>query len=159
MKNSLSQVSFFVIISVVAGIGSNWFRNDSISLVAKELKTATSTDLLTVGISPPVLKAISLEQAREFYDGNVIFVDARDLEYYQEGHILGAWNSDNFSELIFKLDSLQGKDENIVTYCDGDECGSSEDLAYDLQDAGFTKLFVFVGGWSEWNQAELFIEK
>ena len=159
MKNSLSQVSFFVIISVVAGIGSNWFRNDSISLVAKELKTATSTDLLAVGISPSVLKAISLEQAREFYDGNVIFVDARDLEYFQEGHILGAWNSDNFSELIFKLDSLQGKDESIVTYCDGDECGSSEDLAYDLQDAGFTKLFVFVGGWSEWNQAGLSIEK
>jgi len=159
MKNSLSQVSFFVIISVVVGIGSNWFRNDSISLVAKELKTATSTDLLYVDISNPVLMAISIEQASEFYDGNVIFVDARDLEYYQEGHILGAWNSDNFSELIFKLDSLQGKDESIVTYCDGDECGSSEDLAYDLQDAGFTKLFVFVGGWSEWNQAGLSIEK
>ena len=159
MKNSLSQVSFFVIISVVAGIGSNWFRNDSISLLAEELKTATSIDLLAVGISPPVLMAISIEQAREFYDGNVIFVDARDLEYFQEGHISGAWNSDNFSEFIFKLDSLQGKGESIVTYCDGDECGSSEDLAYDLQDAGFTKLFVFVGGWSEWNQAELSIEK
>ena len=50
MKNSLSQVSLFVIISVVAGIGSNWFRNDSILLLAKELKTATSTDLLDVDI-------------------------------------------------------------------------------------------------------------
>ena len=159
MKNSLSQISFFIIISVVVGFGSNWFRNDSISLLAEELKTATSTDLLDVDISNPVLMAISIEQAREFYDGNVIFVDARDLEYFQEGHISGAWNSDNFSELIFKLDSLQGKDESIVTYCDGDECGSSEDLAYDLQDAGFTKLFVFVGGWSEWNQDGLSIEK
>ena len=159
MKNSLFQISFFIIISVVVGIGSNWFRNDSISLLSEELKTATSTDILDVDIPNPVLMAISIEQAREFYDGNVIFVDARDLEYYQEGHISGAWNSDNFSELIFKLDSLQRKDESIVTYCDGDECGSSEDLAYDLQDAGFTKLFVFVGGWSEWNQAGYSIEK
>ena len=159
MKNSLSQVSFFVIISVVVGIGSDWFRNDSISLLAEELKTATSTDLLDVNISNPVLMTISIEQAREYYDGNVVFVDARDLEYYQEGHILGAWKSDNLSELIFKLDSLHGKDGSIVTYCDGDECGSSEDLAYDLQDAGFTKLFVFVGGWSEWNQAGYSIEK
>ena len=103
--------------------------------------------------------AISLEQAHEFYNDKAIFIDARDLEYFNEGHIPGAWDSDIFSELIVRLDSLQGKDGSIITYCDGDECGSSEELAYELQEAGFANIFVFVGGWSEWKQAGLSIEK
>ena len=32
-------------------------------------------------------------------------------------------------------------------------CGDSEDLAYNLQDSGFTKIYVFKGGWLEWSNA------
>ena len=110
-------------------------------------------------VTESVLRAIGLDQAREFHNEDVVFVDALDLEYYEKGHIPGAWNSNDFMELIFRLDSLQGKDRSLVTYCDGDDCGSSEDLAYDLQNEGFTKIFVFVGGWSEWQQAGYSVEK
>ena len=159
IQSSLFQVLFFLIISVVIGFGSNWLKDDPIPLFAVKLKIATTDDLLSDIVTESALRAIGLDQARKFHNEDVVFVEARDLEYFQEGHIPGAWNSDNFSELVFKLDSLQGKDESIVTYCDGDECGSSEDLAYNLQDAGFTKIFVFVGGWSEWLQATYSIEK
>ena len=159
IQNSLFQVLFFLIISVVIGFGSNWLKDDPIPLFAVKLKIATTDDLLSDIVTESALRAIGLDQARKFHNEDVVFVDARDLEYFQEGHIPGAWNSDNFSELVFKLDSLQGKDESIVTYCDGDECGSSEDLAFNLQDAGFTKILVFVGGWSEWQQATYSIEK
>ena len=67
-------------------------------------------------------------------------------------HIKGAWNIPFFFELMFKLDSLQGKDSPVVLYCSGDECGSSEDLAYELQGEGFTNLYVFKGGWTKWSE-------
>ena len=161
IQNSLFQVLFFLIISIVIGLGNNWLRDDSILLLAKtkKLTIATTDDLLSDIAGESVLKAIDLAQARKFYFEDVVFVDARDLEYYEEGHIPGAWNSNDFMELIFRLDSLQGKDRSIVTYCDGDDCGSSEDLAYDLKNEGFTRIFIFVGGWSEWQQADYSIEK
>jgi len=159
IQSSLFQVLFFLIISVVIGFGSNWLKDDPIPLFALKLKIATPDDLLSDIVTESVLRAIGLDQAQEFYNEDVVFVDARDLEYYEKGHIPGAWNSNDFMELIFRLDSLQGKDRSLVTYCDGDDCGSSEDLAYDLQNEGFTKIFVFVGGWSEWQQAGYSVEK
>ena len=99
----------------------------------------------------PRLFAITLDQALELYQKGTVFVDAREPEYYQEGHIKGAWNIPFFLELVFKLDSLQGKDAPMVIYCSGDECGSSEDLAYELQAEGFSNLLVFKGGWTAWN--------
>ena len=36
-----------------------------------------------------------------------------------------------------------------MVYCGDPGCGDSEDLAYNLQGYGFTKLYVFKGGgWS-----------
>ena len=108
IQNSLFQVLFFLIISVVIGFGSNWLKDDPIPLFAVKLKIATTDDLLSDIVTESALRAIGLDQARKFHNEDVVFVDARDLEYFQEGHIPGAWNSDNFSELVFKLDSLQG---------------------------------------------------
>ena len=57
-------------------------------------------------------------------------------------------------ELLFNIESLQSKQDPLVVYCGDPGCGDSEDLAYNLQDAGFTKLYVFKGGRLEWAAAE-----
>ena len=46
-----------------------------------------------------------------------------------------------------------------MVYCGDPGCGDSEDLAYNLQDYGFTKLYVFKGGWLEWSAANYPSEK
>jgi len=99
-QNPLFQVLFFLIISIVIGLGNNWLREDSIPLLAEKLTIATTDDLLSDIAGESVLKAIDLEQARKFYFEDVVFVDARDLEYYEEGHIPRAWNSQDFMELF-----------------------------------------------------------
>ena len=58
-----------------------------------------------------------------------------------------------FMELIFNIESIQSKTDPLVVYCGDPGCGDSEDLAYDLQDSGFTKLYVIKGGWLEWSAA------
>jgi len=144
----IGQIIVIAITSTVLSLTLNAVRPDGIPLLAKELAVA---EVIEYDTAEPRLFAITLDQALELYQKGTIFVDARDPEYYQEGHIKGAWNIPFFLELVFKLDSLQGKDAPMVIYCSGDECGSSEDLAYELQAEGFSNLLVFKGGWTAWN--------
>ena len=146
----IGQIIVIAITSTVLSLTLNAVRPDGIPLLAKELAVAEEIEYDT---AEPRLLAITLDQALELYQKGTVFVDAREPEYYQEGHIKGAWNIPFFLELVFKLDSLQGKDAPMVIYCSGDECGSSEDLAYELQAEGFSNLLVFKGGWTSWNNS------
>ena len=145
----IGQIIVITITSTVLSLTLNVFRPGGIPLLAKELAVAEEIEYDSA-IEPRIL-AITLDQALELYQKGTIFVDAREPEYYQEGHIRGALNFPFFLELVFKLDSLQGKNAPLVLYCSGDECGSSEDLAYELQDEGFSNLLVFRGGWTAWD--------
>ena len=144
----IGQIIVIAITSTVLSLTLNAVRPDGIPLLAKELAVAEEIEHDT---AEPRLFSITLDQALELYQKGTVFVDAREPEYYQEGHIKGAWNIPFFLELVFKVDSLQGKDAPMVIYCSGDECGSSEDLAYELQAEGFSNLLVFKGGWTAWN--------
>ena len=144
----IGQIIVIAITSTVLSLTLNAVRPDGIPLLAKELAVA---EVIEYDTAEPRLFAFTLDQALELYQKGTVFVDAREPEYYQEGHIKGAWNIPFFLELVFKLDSLQGKDAPMVIYCSGDECGSSEDLAYELQAEGFSNLLVFKGGWTAWN--------
>jgi len=144
----IGQIIVIAITSTLLSLTLNAVRPDGIPLLAKELAVAEEIEYDT---AEPRLFAITLDQALELYQKGTVFVDAREPEYYQEGHIKGAWNIPFFLELVFKVDSLQGKDAPMVIYCSGDECGSSEDLAYELQAEGFSNLLVFKGGWTAWN--------
>ncbi|NOZ03938.1 MAG: hypothetical protein GXO92_04930 [FCB group bacterium] len=158
-RSPVFQAFAIVIVSVVIGIGVNAVRTDSIPLLAQELEAVESLDQITNQGPIPQIRSVGLEQAKSLFDQGILFVDAREVEEFDKGHIKGAYPYTNFMELTFKLDSLQGKDAPLITYCDGSDCGSSEDLAYDLQSAGFTNIFVFYGGWSEWVEAGYPVEK
>ena len=146
----IGQIIVITITSTVLSLTLNVVRPGGIPLLAKELAVAEEIEYAA---AEPRLHAITLDQALDLYQKGTVFVDAREPEYYQEGHIKGAWNIPFFLELVFKLDSLQGKDAPMVIYCSSDECGSSEDLAYELQAEGFSNLLVFKGGWTAWNSS------
>ena len=44
-------------------------------------------------------------------------------------------------------------DDPFVVYCSDDDCGSSEELSYELQSYGFTNILLFKGGWKQWQEA------
>lgn len=152
IRTPLGQSVFLTGLAVLIGLGSNAVRPDGIPWLAKKLDTATSIDPATES-TEPFLAAVSLEQAKSMYDQGVLFIDAREKEYYAQGHIKGAWENAFLFELVFNLEAKQGKDKPFVIYCSDDGCGSSEDLAYDLQSQGFTKIYVFKGGWYAWTEA------
>ncbi len=149
-RNPIIQAGILVIISFFIGIVGNAAGANSIPLLAKKIEQASELDLSS---QDPVLLTISLEQAKSFFEEDILFLDARDEAYYEQGHIKGAMKNIFLMELIFNIESIQSKSDPLVVYCGDPGCGDSEDLAYDLQDSGFNKLYVFKGGWLEWSAA------
>jgi len=149
-KNHISQVYLILSVSIITSLAVNILRPNSISFLAKELEQVENIDFDS---DEPLLLTISLDQAKEFYDRNTLFLDARDEVYYNKGHIRGAIKNVFFMELLFNIETMQSKEDPLVVYCGDPGCGDSEDLAYNLQDEGFTKLYVFKGGWLEWSAA------
>ncbi|HSD62836.1 MAG TPA: rhodanese-like domain-containing protein [Ignavibacteriaceae bacterium] len=99
-------------------------------------------------------RLISLSQAYELYRDKIVFIDARDVELFQKGHIAGAINVPYFAldEFLHRLDDVD-KSEPIVTYCEGADCDMSIRLGNELFAKGFRKVFVFFGGWEEWEKS------
>jgi len=152
MRTPLRQVAFFLFFSCIVGFGSNLVRVDRIPWIAVRLSTVDSIEP-DIETDTPILVAISLEQAKELYDENVLFIDARDEGYYSAGHIKNALKNAFLMELVMSIEERQNKGTSLVVYCGDPGCGDSEDLAYNLQDLGFAKLYVFKGGWVEWSKA------
>ena len=95
-------------------------------------------------------------------DGRIIFVDARDEDDYQEGHIPGAYELDPYypeKEMETVLPICLAAEE-VVVYCNGGDCEDSDTAAILLRDAGVPvqKLFVYGGGFTAWEAAHLHVE-
>ena len=101
-------------------------------------------------MSNPIIREISIDIAKNLFDQNMLFVDARSEEYYLEGHIPKAVCNDKLDTLIIKIEKQIAIDDGFVVYCSDDDCGSSEELAYSLQEQGFSNIYVFKGGWKQW---------
>lgn len=80
-------------------------------------------------------------------------IDARNPEQFAENKIGNAVNifpydedMDNIANKIFSLPI--GK--TYIIYCDGGQCDSSHKLADILIDFGVENIFIYTGGWEEW---------
>ena len=87
--------------------------------------------------------------------GLIVFVDARDDEHYQAGHMPGAYQLDHYHPekyLPMVLPACQIA-QKVLVYCKGGSCEDSEQTAIFLRDAGIPKdhLYVYAGGFDEWS--------
>jgi rhodanese-related sulfurtransferase len=109
----------------------------------------------------PAPSMISLDTARtSFESGAAVFVDARHDFDYNLGHIKGALSLP-LKDYDQKKGILGGiaKDRLLIVYCDGAECNSSIELSVKLMKTGFSDVKIFFGGWREWVDARLPVEK
>ena len=93
--------------------------------------------------------------------GEGVILDARSSKEYAEGRIPG-------SRLLpyYEIDDYQGQalegveaETPVVIYCEGLGCELSLFLARELKETGYTNLGIFYGGYPEWKNAGLPIEK
>jgi len=104
---------------------------------------------------------IGLDKAEEFFYTGKKIIDARTADSYREGHIPGAilleyYDMGKYLEKVLPRLSM---DEDVMIYCSGINCDDSELLARELYAMGFTRLFVYKGGFEEWEAHGLPVEK
>ena len=156
-SNSIHQIFVFVFISLIFSISTNFIRSDSIDYLSKGLEKVESLDDLSLNNSGGI-KEVSLKIAQDLFEKNILFVDARAKEYFLEGHIPGAICFDNFDSLATEIDNRIQDNSFFIVYCSDDDCGSSEELSYQLRDEGFTNIYLFKGGWKQWTDNNMPIE-
>lgn len=102
------------------------------------------------------LKSVNYEQMKKIVGNpDFIIIDARREDDYKKAHIPGSINLFALSEPNEKFEIIMtipmGK--KYVIYCDGGNCDLSHQLATEfLNSFGFTNVYVYEGGWEEWNK-------
>lgn len=152
----LWQISAILAVALGTGLISNALRPDSLQLVgdwSAEARTTTVTgEQLIISLS---------EAAKLFTEKTAVFIDARSDEDFRKGHIQGAkslpWQ--DVDQRFIEVAEDISPDMTIITYCDGETCKLSHDLALFLLDMGFKNVRVLVNGWSVWQETNLSVEK
>jgi rhodanese-related sulfurtransferase len=130
----------------------NQVRSDSIPLLGDWSPEAR----ITLKFGKNIL--IPFEEAKDkFLTGSAVFLDARTPELYLNGHIHGARNLPlaEFDQLADKVFMEFPEDTLFVTYCDGEDCVLSAELALKLKEIGYENVRVLHNGWSLWKSHHL----
>jgi len=92
---------------------------------------------------------ITVEEAKQIIEtGNVILVDVRTQEEYNEKHIDGAILIPNETITDSQPAELPDKDADILVYCRSGK--RSSEAAKKLADMGYTNVYNMLGGINEW---------
>ncbi len=174
MKINFTSVLFIIIISSLLGLLINYFNPNGIPFIKEERQLSFVEDSTTSYITNKNIekandqnlvevfneaKAITLKQAYSLYNQNVFFIDARDYVEYEIGHIKNAVSLPylDFDEYKTLLDTIP-KNIAIVAYCDGKDCDLSILLGDKLFDLGYKEVYIFFGGWIDWQMATYPVE-
>lgn len=152
------QVTTVIGISILFGVVFNTLRDNGIPWISKPIAKVVDTKDIEDNLNEPSIREIELELAKHLQSNGILFVDARAEEYLEDGYIPGAIANDDTESLSDQVATLIGFDQAFVIYCSDDDCGSSEDLAFELQELGFNHILVFKGGWKSWLEAGLEVE-
>jgi rhodanese-related sulfurtransferase len=136
-------------LSVGLALAFNATRPDRLPLVHDpEIATQAAAKRGEISLADAVLL---------FESGEAVFVDAREAGEYEHGHIEGALSLDplSFGQSFTALrEQLEGA-TTIVTYCDGEYCELSRELAEQLESMGLQDVRVLKNGWTLWRDQGL----
>lgn len=111
---------------------------------------------VSVGIAAE-FPVITTEQLKAKLDAKeeLVLVDARTREEYEQSHIPGA---ENINEKNFDCEALKlpvKKSTPFVIYCNGVKCGKSGKIAQKIGALGYTNLAIYREGIPVWEERSL----
>ncbi len=153
-RKTAKEIIILLVVSIALAMLVNFLSPGGIALVGQ---WDTSQGVITANPTgaaegkPEEIDTVA--RAGEIFDkGDVLFVDARSQDNYEDGHIPGAISLPvgQFDERIESFLNRYSSDQPVVTYCSGRTCEDSHDLAQFLSDAGFTNVRIFIDGFPGW---------
>ena len=151
------QIIFILSLATFLGILRSFFLDDPEFTLIKQERVIEQVNSFKVPDDMTGPMMVNLEFSKYHFDAeSAVFIDARDPEDYEVGHIQNAINIpydyyEDYEDVINGLD-----DAGIyIIYCSGEECSLSIDLAdYLYTEKLIDKLLIFEGGWPKWRDAE-----
>lgn len=160
---SLKDAILIAILAIILGFVVNFTRNQT-SSGGIPINTPWPDNREIVELEFPssydstMDSLISLEDAYNIYlSGTAVFIDAREQEEYDEGHIKGALNLpfEWWDDYWMDVEPYLTPVDEIVVYCGGLDCELSLFAARELDYLGYKKSYIFFGGWQKWIDDEL----
>lgn len=104
---------------------------------------------------------VILEEVRELLAEGGLAVDARAAEVHAEGHLPKsfAFPLGEYDQVLPEFLERVPKDTTLMLYCSGFGCPDSFDLGERLLAEGYLDVRVYEGGFPEWRDAGLPVEK
>jgi rhodanese-related sulfurtransferase len=105
---------------------------------------------------------VEVAEARQRLDRGALFLDAREVDWYELGHVPGALPlpegqfEKHFPALEPRL--RERPDLDVIVYCSGFGCEASHNVARELKKRGIPAA-VLQGGWPSWEAAGYPINK
>ncbi len=152
IARSTVQALCILALSAVLGLGINCIRPDGIPLVHA---TASAVQLDANDGEIAIKDAAML-----FLSHRAVFLDARSQMEFEDGHIQGALAApvEDFDDVYEEIAPKLKTAEMIITYCDGERCPLSHELAKRLKTRGFDNVYVLKNGWKLWQDEKLPVE-
>lgn len=143
------ESAVIVVLSAVLALSVNMVRPDGLPLV-HAAKSAVTLDAAKGEIS--IKDAVML-----FVTKRAVFIDARSSLEFDGGHVQGALSlpPDEFEYLYADIAPRLAGKEAVITYCDGERCMLSVELAKKLRAKGVKNVLVLKNGWTLWQQEKL----
>jgi len=145
---------YILIISSIFGFTINIFHPDGYIFISKE------------AFNYKKIVFISSEEANiKLSSPLTVIIDSRDESEYLKSHIPGAINipGDPESTTILKIKenyNIMSQPNELVIYCTGTSCGTSEILAKRFINIGYSKhIYIIENGFPEWEKLGYPIEK
>jgi rhodanese-related sulfurtransferase len=155
MTSTIKQVVIIIIVAAVLGGGLNLIRYDQVPWISAQVVLPvgdpSQPDSSSNSSQPFTPKSILLDAVEKLIGKGAIIIDARSEELYEDGHIPTAINIpfENLGPYYTKMTAIP-KDALIIIYCDGGDCELSYDLAVYMLQKEYRHLYVYQGGWAEW---------
>lgn len=104
---------------------------------------------------------VELAEVRELRGSTTLLIDARSREAFAEGHLPGARSLSRGDEVsgVGALLAEVPLSTPLIVYCSGYDCNDSFELAEGLIAAGYRQVRIYEGGFSEWRDAGLPVER
>ena len=144
-KVNLRDVVVILAAGICLGVVFNTFHKNRIPLI-----TPSKAEIYARKNIP----TLTVDEARARYDRGVLFVDARDPQDFEEGHVKGALNLPvRHLDLYYpRVKEQIPKDVEIVLYCASPECNASLYLAEELVKLKHKHIQVMLEGWDGWEE-------
>ena len=166
MNKVLKQIIVLLALASGLGIVRFLFLDDSnFKLIQTQELNTEECDVDFLGELTET-KNLDIECVKEYFDKKkAVIIDSRTEEEYRTSRIMNSINlhADNFENLIYCEDFsgeevcyLEENDEELpfdqtyIIYCNGGTCPLSKDLAGQMYQKEFKRVYVYEGGLPEW---------